>query len=143
MNRPALTSAAAVSECELYFDRFLPARIPASRIARMTAMDVTIQFIIEDQPDGQWLCTFERGQLTRVIRGGLGLSADFGYRADRQAFWHAISGNAHPQELVLGGNAEVFGDVERALKMAMILNAFSREHPCNRETLLNFRRRAC
>jgi hypothetical protein len=109
----------------------------------MTAMDVTIRFIIENDPDGQWLCVFERGQLRRVIRGGFGLPADFGYRADREAFWRAISGTAHPQELFLGGNAEVFGDVERALKMAMILNAFSREHPCDRQTLLNCRRRAC
>jgi nucleoside-diphosphate-sugar epimerase len=129
--------------CPVYFEQFLPDRIPLSRIARMTAMDVKIRFIIEDQPRGDWLCAFERGQLTHVSRAAPQLSCDFGYRADLKAFWRAISGAAHPQEFFLRGRADIFGDVARALKMAMILNAFSREHPCDRQTLLNLRRHAC
>ena len=130
-------------ECPVYFERFLPTRIPLSRVARMTAMDVKIRFIIDDQPEGDWLCAFERGQLKHVTRGATQLGCDFGYRADLQSFWRAISGTAHPQEFFLRGRADVFGDVARGLKMAMILNAFSREHPCDRQTLLELRRRAC
>ena len=130
------------TDCELYFEHFLPARVPHSHIARITAMDVRVRFIIEDHPDGDWLCSFEGGQLTRVLRAARDVHADFGYRTDTRAFWRAISGAAHPQEFFLEGRADVFGDVERALKMAMILNAFSREHPCDAETLLEYRRRA-
>jgi len=41
-----------------------------------------------------------------------------------------VSGAADPQEIFLGGHAEVSGDTEKALKLAMILHAFSREFPC-------------
>ena len=136
-------TVAGDDECPVYFERFLPMRIPLSRVARMTAMDVRIRFIIDDQPKGDWLCAFERGQLKHVARGAPQLPCDFGYRADLKSFWRAISGTAHPQEFFLRGRADVFGDVARGLKMAMILNAFSREHPCDRQTLLDLRRRAC
>jgi len=135
---------AADPQCAIYFERFLPARIASSRVARATAMDVTIRFIIEPH-GGDWVCRFDRGQLTRVVAGHHHTGAiDFGYRADVPTFYKAISGRAHPQEFFFGGGAaEVFGDIERALKMAMILNAFSREHPCDRRMLIDEGRLAC
>jgi predicted lipid carrier protein YhbT len=114
-----------------------------SRVAQATAMDVTIRFVI-DPDGGDWVCRFDGGRLTRVLRAADHTgSVDFGYRADVETFFKAISGRAHPQEFFFGGGAEVFGDVERALKMAMILNAFSREHPCDRQMLGDERRLAC
>ena len=134
---------AADPQCAIYFERFLPARIASSRVARTTAMDVTIRFIIEPN-GGDWVCRFDRGQLTRVVAGHHHTGAiDFGYRADVPTFYKAISGRAHPQEFFFGSGAEVFGDIERALKMAMILNAFSREHPCDRRMLIDEGRLAC
>jgi nucleoside-diphosphate-sugar epimerase len=131
------------SPCATYFQRFLPARIALSQVARATAMDVTIRFII-DPDGGDWICRFDAGRLTRVGRAAEHVGGvDFGYRADVDTFFKAISGRAHPQEFFFGGGAEIFGDIERALKMAMILNAFSREHPCDRKTLSDARRLAC
>jgi predicted lipid carrier protein YhbT len=44
-------------------------------------------------------------------------------------YWDAVAGRTDPREVFLSGRAEVFGDVERALKMAMILHAFNTEFP--------------
>jgi hypothetical protein len=58
-----------------------------------------------------------------------GVREDFGYRLDQQTFWQAVRGELDPQQAFLNRRAEVFGDVEQALKMAMVLNMFSREFP--------------
>ena len=122
-----------------YFERFLPAHIGRSRVAQMTAMDVTVRFAIGDGPTGEWVCQFEHGRLVQVQRGlATPLREEVGYHASDRAFWLGISGTCHPEELFLGGEAEMSGDIERALKLAMILNLFSREFPCNRDTLRQF-----
>ena len=118
-----------------YFEWFLPTHVGRSEVARLTAVSATMRFIIDDEPNGQWVCRFDRGQLRLVRRGSDGIQEDFGYRATRDVFWEAISGKVHPQELFLSGRAEVFGDVEQALKMAMILHEFTREWPCDARTL--------
>ena len=112
-----------------YFERFLPRSVPLSRVAQMTGLSLAMRFVIEDVPGAQWVCRFERGQLADVKHGPNSIHEDFGYRTTRDAFWKAVSGRVHPQELFLSGAARIYGDVEKALKMAMILNAFAREFP--------------
>ena len=119
-----------------FFERFLPENIRRSRIAKAAAVDASIRFVIGDDPQDNWLCRFDQGHLVQVARAQPQLHEDFGYRATPGAFWSAISGRAHPQELFLSGEAEIFGDTERALKMAMILNAFFHEFPFDEEALL-------
>lgn len=133
------------SACDAYFHRFLPAHVNTSRIAQITGLTVNIRFTIEDEGDGggEWICQFERGQLVRVLaaHAASGLDEDFGYRSTLAGFWMGISGRHHPQELFLRGHANITGDVERALKMAMILNAFAREFPCDEQILQRYLRR--
>lgn len=112
-----------------YFERFLPRHVPLSQVARMTGLSLAMRFIIDDVPGAQWACRFDRGQLADVKHGPNSIHEDFGYRTTRQAFWKAVSGRVHPQELFLTGQASIFGNVEKAMKMAMILNAFAREFP--------------
>lgn len=120
-----------VPGCAVYFESFLPKHVGKSRVARMTALSATMRFVIEDEENGEWVCRFDRGRLMLVQRGPNGVAEDFGYRSSKQVFWESISGAVHPQELFLTGRAEVFGDVEGALKMAMILHEFTREFPCD------------
>jgi hypothetical protein len=125
-----------------FFERFLPANIGRSRVARAAAVNAAIRFVIGDDPRDNWLCRFDKGILVQVLRAQPQLREDFGYRASRSAFWNAISGRVHPQDLFVSGEAEIFGDSERALKMVMILNAFSREFPFDERSILqNSRRR--
>lgn len=136
-------AAAAAPGCALYFESFLPEHVGRSRVAEMTGLSTAMRFIIEDEPDGQWVCRFDHGRLSAVHRGSNGHQEQFGYRTTRDAFWEAISGRVHPDALFLTGRAEVFGDVEKALKMAMILHAFTREFPCNPAILAEYGRRSC
>jgi nucleoside-diphosphate-sugar epimerase len=133
------TADRQASPCAVYFESFLPKHIGRSQVARLTSVTATMRFVIEDEPNGEWVCVFDRGRLSTVRRGHDGIHEDFGYRATREVFWQAISGNTHPQELFLTGRAEVFGNVERALKMAVILHAFTKECPCDAKSLCQMR----
>ncbi len=120
---------------DAYFMSYLPDHVSRSKIARMTELSVTMRFILEDVPNGQWVCRFERGLLTAVHRGENTFSEDFSYQTRSDVFWRAIGGGVHPQEVFLNRQAEVSGDTEQALKMAMILHGFNKEFPCNRAIL--------
>jgi hypothetical protein len=123
-----------LARCAAYFEVFLPRHVPRSQVARVTAMSATVRFAIDRM---HWICRFDQGQLAQVVRGAPGVREDFGYRASRDAFWQAISGRVELQELFASGRAEIFGDVEQGLKMAVILGAFSQEFPCTPEQLAN------
>jgi len=120
--------------CADFFERFLPTNVNRWRVAKEAAVNVTVRFVIGDDPLDNWICRFDRGSLIQVLRAQPHLREDFGYRASRRAFWSAISGRVHPQDLFLSGEAEIFGDTERALKMVMILHAFSREFPFDEQS---------
>jgi nucleoside-diphosphate-sugar epimerase len=121
---------------DTYFKSFLPDRVNRSKIAKATGFTVTMRFVIEDIPDGQWACRFEHGRLVEVHRGENTFVEDFCYRTHADVFWRSISGDVHPQQVFLKRQARVTGNVEQALKMAMILHKFNQEFPCDRETLL-------
>jgi len=120
---------------DAYFKSFLPDRISRSETAKTTAVTVTMRFIIEDVSNGQWVCRFDRGRLVEIHRGENTLVEDFSYRTCSEVFWRAIAGEVHPQEAFLKRQARVAGNIEQALKMAMILHKFNQEFPCDRETL--------
>jgi len=129
---PDTTADAA---CAAYYERFLPDHVDQSQIAKSTALSTTVRFIIDDLPDGQWVCRFERGRLVEVVRGHNTLHEQVAYRTTLDVFWRAILGRVHPQELFLSGEARITGDIEQGLKLAMILHSFTREFPCDRQTL--------
>lgn len=117
-----------------YFERFLPAHLPDSTVARVKPVRATVRFIVGE---GQWLCRFDGGRLIRLGHGA-DEAEDFGYRTTAEGFWRAIGGRTEGEELFLGGQADVFGDVERALKMSVILGEFTREFPCDRSRLSGY-----
>jgi len=125
----------AIAACAAYYERFLPDHVSQSQIAKSAAINTTVRFIIEDIPNGQWVCRFDMGQLVEVHRGSNALCEQIAYRTTLDAFWRAILGRVHPQELFLSGEAQIAGDIEQGLKLAMILHSFTREFPCDRQTL--------
>ena len=137
------TAVAGEPGCAEYFESFLPFHVEKSKVARMTALTAKVRFVIDDEAEGQWLCTFDRGRLTRVDRSKNGRREDFGYRTTRSAFWESVSGRPHPQELFLTGRAEMFGNIEQALKMSVVLHSFAKEFPCDPKTLARFCERSC
>ncbi len=118
-----------------YFERFLPEHLPRSVVARVRPVRATVRFVLGEEAGQQWTCRFDTGRLTRVCRGANGMREEFGYRATAEGFWSAIGGQVEGEQLFLGGEADVFGDVEKALKMSAILREFTREFPCDRRRL--------
>jgi len=120
---------------DTYFNLFLPDRVNRSEVARTTGFSVTMRFVIEDIPNGHWVCRFVDGRLTEVRRGENTFKEDFCYRTRSEVFWRSIAGGVHPQGVFLKRQARVTGNTEQALKMAMILHKFNQEFPCDREVL--------
>jgi len=141
--RRGRAGAANVPGCAAYFESFLPFHVERSDVARLTGLSAKVSFVIDDEPEGRWLCTFDRGRLAHVRRGRNGQREDFGYRTTRSVFWESVSGRRHPQELFLTGRAEVFGNIEQALKMSMVLHSFTREFPCDPTVLARFVETSC
>ena len=115
-----------------YFERFLPAFLPQSLVSRVRPVKATIRFVIDQDV---WICRFADGRLDSVSRGSNGLAEEFGYRTSIPGFWRAISGKVDGEELFASGEADVFGDIEAALRMSAILREFTRECPCDRARL--------
>jgi predicted lipid carrier protein YhbT len=110
---------------------FLPQRLAHSSTVRLPQVTTTVRFIIDDVDNGQWVCRFEDGQLAHMHRGSNGLREDFAYRTDERSFRAVVGGHIDPQQLFLSGRAEIEGDAEKALKMAMIFQAFTSEFPAD------------
>lgn len=123
-----------------YFERFLPAHVPQSVVSRMTGLRATVRFVVDG---GHWVCRFEEGLLREVQPGHNGVVENFGYRTNGAGFWRAVSGDVDGQELFAAGEADVFGDVEGALKMSAVLREFTRQFPCDRARLEAYTEDAC
>ena len=120
------------SAIDRYFCEFLPSRISLSEVARAVSMDVRVRFEI-DRARHPYICDFRGGRLWSLSTDGG--EADVVYRCDADTFWAAIGGQSHPETYFLEGRAEVEGDIERGLKLGVVLAAFNREFPCTAETL--------
>lgn len=125
--------AAAPAELEAYFREFLPVRLAQSRIGRVEKLELAVRFEIGGQTHGHWWCRFRGGRLEEVAPAR-DQAADVTYRTSESRFWAAVAGEITAAELFLAGEAQVFGNIERALKFAMVLEDFVREHPYYRET---------
>jgi len=113
-----------------YFEEFLPQAIPRSSVANIHALTTTVQFVIGEQRHG-WICRFERGRLLATRRAPRNGDAEFGYEMAEEAFSQIVSGRKSPQAVFLLGQAEMFGNYERALRMVSIISQFIKERPVN------------
>lgn len=126
-----------------YFEHFLPSQVQASEVARSTAMSAIVRFVFTDSPRVAWRCTFVAGHLLRSERADTCIEPqtqdDFVYLTSRNVFWQAAAGEADPQRIFMEDRAQVTGDVESALRMAVVLHRFNQEFPCTPESLAAWR----
>ncbi len=130
VRQPAEGDFAAV-----YFQRFLPERMPHSTVARVAAMTVTMGFAVDGA--GRWDLTFNAGRLTAIHVGGRREAPDVLYRLEHATLAEVIDGHISPQGAFLDDRVRIEGDVELALKLAMIFNQFMVEHPTTVAELRN------
>ena len=110
-----------------YFNEFLPDAADKSLILRAVGMTISIRFDVGGQ---SYQCKFERGELEHV-EPGQNLDVDVVYGCEEHVFWEVVSGRADVQRLFLEGRADVEGDLEKGIKLAVVLSAFGREFPCD------------
>lgn len=112
-----------------YFTDYLPRMIPRSQVARVDALTAVARFVIRDCDDGDWVCRFDHGELAEVHPAPNGLQEAFGYRVSAADFARVIGAACPVQDVFLDGDAEMFGDIDRALKMVGIMDKFVHEFP--------------
>jgi nucleoside-diphosphate-sugar epimerase len=121
--------------CRLYFEHYLPSVLGSRALPGGESVDASVRFVVRDIPDGAWLCVFVRGRLASVSRTSNGCVADIRYELTEDAFWGIVTGRESPQDVFLRGEAEISGDMERAMMLGVLLRRFNELHPCDRRTL--------
>jgi thioester reductase-like protein len=117
-------------DCAHYMETFFPAQAPRSPLARAAALDLTIALDIRGQGGGQWSCRWAQGELAGVCRG-LDARAEVTYRTDVATFAAVVAGRQTPQEAFFARRIDIAGDVEKGLKLTVLLQQFLKEFPYN------------
>ncbi len=123
--RPDSLSA---SPCARYIEQVFPDQARRSRLAREAGLDVTVSIDLRGPGGGRWSCTWKRGELVNV-RSGLDAAAAVTYQTDTATFQDVVGGLQTPQEAFFEQRIAITGDVETALKLAVLFGQFLTENP--------------
>jgi nucleoside-diphosphate-sugar epimerase len=119
------------ARCRRYFEDYLPSVLADRAMPGGEGVDASVRFVVRDIPDGAWLCVFDRGRLASVSRTANGCVEDIRYELTEDAFWRVVTGRESPQDVFLRGEAEISGDMERAMMLGVLLRRFNELHPCD------------
>jgi thioester reductase-like protein len=117
-----------VRDCADYIERVFPAQARRSQLARTVGLDVAINLDVRGEGGGQWSCEWRKGELQSVLRG-LCDRAIATYRMDASTFEDIVTGRIAPQHAFFEQRLSVTGDVETALKLAVLFGHFLQEAP--------------
>jgi nucleoside-diphosphate-sugar epimerase len=126
--RGQTTARGSSSPCARYIEQFLPANVEHSVLVRAVALDLTLAFEIRGPGGGRWSCRWVQGRLAD-IRHGLEPSAVVTYRTDVATFDAIVRGDLAPSDAFFAQRIAIEGDVETALKLAVLFGEFIREFP--------------
>jgi hypothetical protein len=119
--------AGAGIDCVRYVEQFFPEALRRSTLTRLP-VDVVIGLDVRGAGGGQWSVHCRGGALLHLGRG-TDPDAEVVYRMDVATFEAVVRGRQTPQEAFLSRRIEVDGDVEKALKLAVLFEYFVRECP--------------
>jgi nucleoside-diphosphate-sugar epimerase len=114
-------------DCAHFIEEFFPESARRSVLARIS-LDVTVALEVRGPGGGDWSCSWNAGQLLEVRRG-LDAAADVTYRMDVSTFDEIVHGRQSLHQLFFAQQIEIDGDVERALKLAVMFDQFLKEIP--------------
>ena len=126
--RPARTQNKHDLNCADYVERFLPAAARRSLLARTAGLSITVGLEVSGPGGGRWSCRWDQGDLTLVSRGPAD-GAAVTYRTDATTFAAVVQGRTTPREAFFTRRIGIEGDVEKALKLAVLFEHFVQEHP--------------
>ena len=116
------------SYCAEYIEQVFPRQARRSSLAREAGLDLTVCFDIRGPGGGQWSCKWNQGELA-YARRGLEDGAAVTYHTDAATFQAVVSGCQTPQEAFFEQRIAITGDLETALKLAVLFGQFLAEHP--------------
>jgi len=123
--------APSESACADYIERTFPQQARQSRLAQAAGLDLVVAFDVRGAGGGQWSCEWVEGEF-REVRRGLSDRARVVYHLDTQTFEAVIAGRLSPQQAFFDRCLEVTGDLETALKLAVLFDYFLKESPQER-----------
>jgi thioester reductase-like protein len=118
---------APVSDCAHYLERVLPEQVRHSPLAPAIPRGLLFALDIGGAGGGQWSCRGGDGALE--VRPGLDGEAAVTYRTDSHTFDALVRGLQKPQEAFFAGRITLEGDLEKALKLAVLIEQFLPQPP--------------
>jgi hypothetical protein len=110
-----------------YMESFFPGKFPQSTLASLS-LDMLVAFDIQGPRGGQWSCEWRGGNLVRVSRG-LRSDVELTYVVDTTTFTAVVCGHLAPHDAFFAHQIEISGNIEKALKLAILFGQFVHEHP--------------
>jgi thioester reductase-like protein len=114
-------------DCAHYVEEFFPQAVRRSSLAQVP-LDLTVGLDVEGAGGGRWTCRWVRGELMGVRRGRHG-PVEVAYRLDPATFAAVVHGRLAVQEAFFARRIEIEGDVEKALKLAVLFARLVHECP--------------
>jgi thioester reductase-like protein len=118
------------SRCAEYIEQVFPKQARRSRLAREAGLDLTVCIDLWGPDGGQWSCRWKQGELI-YARSGLDSDAAATYHSDTATFDAVVSGRQTPQEAFFEQRIAITGDLEIALKLAVLFGQFIAENPAS------------
>jgi hypothetical protein len=110
-------------DCAAYIERVFPEQARITNLARELDLDVVVSLDIRGPGGGQWSCEWVRGAV-QPPRQGLSAQAAATYLLDTATFAAIIERHLSPEQAFLERRIEVKGDLEKALKLAVLFGHF-------------------
>jgi thioester reductase-like protein len=121
--RPGLEASTSGFDCREYVEENFPNAAGQSSLARTIALEVVVGLDVSGPTGGEWTLSWSKGELASVCRGHT-QEPDVCYRFTAATFEQIVRGKLSPTDAFFAKQIEVNGDVEKALKLAVLFQHF-------------------
>ena len=122
----ARSPADRTAELAHYLEDILPARMKQSRLAEALPLGFVFVLEVHGHGGGRWTCRC--GDRAICVLRGAAAEAVVTYRMEASILDNLIRGRQTAQQAFLEGHIEIDGDMEKAIKLAMLIEHFLAEN---------------
>ena len=105
-----------------YLEHSLPERMRRSPLAKALPSGMIFVLDVRGREGGTWSCHCDNGRV--AVEHGLAKGATVTYRLESTTLEQLIRGSQTAQQAFFAGRIDIDGDMEKALKMAMLIEEF-------------------
>jgi len=110
-----------------YLEHVLPEQLRQSSVASILPRELLFALDIHGLGGGQWSCRWADRMLS--VQRGRTADADVTYRMEAATFDALVQGRETTQQAFFEGRIDIDGDMEKGLKLAMLIEQFLAERP--------------